>query len=328
MRTLSKAPSAFVDPATGAPAFGSYEGPLPRVDLGGRALATRALRRKKWLYVGVASEELWISLAVVRMGYGASAFAFVLDLGSRRMLFDRALLAPPGTAEVTDDAGADGVLARFGFGRTRIAVERSGARCDLRARSPGLEFDLGWDESDAPPAVAAIAELGPTLASATEKRALARARGDVVVGGRRASLAGAFAGYDYTQGLMPRRTRWNWAFAMGRAKSGEPVGLNLVRGFVGEAECALFHDGRVHPIGEPRFDFDAAHPERPWRLEADGVDLTFEVGGVHAQRKNLGLVQTRFLQPAGVFRGSCRIDGRDVELDGVPGVVEDQDVRW
>ena len=58
------------------------------------------------------------------------------------------------------------------------------------------------------------------------------------------------------------------------------------------------------------------------------MDLTFGVGAVHAQHTNLLLVRSRFLQPAGTFSGTMRIDGRDVELDGVPGVVEDQDVIW
>jgi hypothetical protein len=49
---------------------------------------------------------------------------------------------------------------------------------------------------------------------------------------------------------------------------------------------------------------------------------------VHEQRTNLLLVRSRFLQPAGAFHGTVRIGDRDVELDGVPGVVEDQDVLW
>ncbi|MBX3204167.1 MAG: DUF2804 domain-containing protein [Labilithrix sp.] len=333
MRTLSPAPSAFVDPETRAPAFGSYAGPLPPIDLG-RALVDRALRRKKWVYVALASDEVWVSLAVVRMGYATSAFGFAFDLRSRRMLADATVVAPPRAAEIADDAHAAGVLARFGFGRTSIAIERRPARgattevCELRARFAGLDIDVAIDEAAAPPSISAIAELGPSLVSATEKRALATAHGSVVAGGRRFSLDGAMAAYDYTHGLMPRHTRWRWAFAMGRAKDGAPVAFNFVQGFVGEAECAAFRTDGVFPIREPHFDFDVARPEAPWRLVGDGTDLTFDVGGVHAQRTNLVVVRSRFLQPVGTFRGTLRVDGRDVELDGVPGVVEDQDVLW
>ena len=327
MRNLAPAPRAFVDPATGEPAFGSYVGPLPPVVLG-TALVDRALRRKKWFYVAVSSEEVWISLAVVRMGYATSAFAYVFDRLARRMLVDRTIVGPPRAAEIADDAHASGPLATFGVGRSSVALERRDRTCELRARFADLDIDLSFDEDSAPAPIAAIARVGPSLASATEKRALAKAQGRVVVSGRRIALDGALAGYDYTHGLMPRNTRWRWAFAMGHAKDGEPIAFNVVQGFVGEAECAAFRAGGTHPIAEPRFDFDVEKPERPWRLTGDGVDLVFDVGAVHEQRTNLVVVRTRFLQPAGSFRGRLRIDGHDVEVEGVPGVVEDQDVAW
>ncbi len=327
MRTLSPSPRAFVDPATGAPAFGSYEGKLPRIDLGG-GLVDRALRRKRWVWIALASEEMWLSAAIVRMGYATSAFAFVFDLRERKMLVDETIVAPPRMAKVADDPHEPGTLARFGFGARRLAIERRGEVWELRGRVGSLEIDACVDESEAPPPIAAIARLGPGLASATEKRALARARGSVTAAGRRFSLEGALGGYDYTNGAMPRHTRWRWAFAMGRAKDGEVVAFNVVEGFVGEAECAAFVGGRVLPIHEPRFDFDARNPSAAWRLRGEGVDLVFDVGAVHAQHTNLFFVRSRFLQPVGTFRGTIRAGDRDLELDGVPGVVEDQDVLW
>ncbi len=331
MRSLLPAPSSFIDPATGAPAFGSYVGPLPPVELG-TGLVDRALRRKKWVWLAVAAEECWIALAVVRMGYATNAFAYVFDRPARRMLVDRTVVAPPGAAKIADDPHALGTLATFAFGRSSVVLERrahgSAVSCELRARFRDLDIDLAFDETSAPPPVAAIAKLGPSLASATEKRVLAKARGSLVASGRRIALHGAVAGYDYTHGLMPRHTRWKWAFAMGRAKDGEPIAFNVVQGFVGEAECAAFRMNGTFPLSEPRFDFDAKRPERPWRLVGDGIDLEFDVGAVHAQRTNLVFVRSRFLQPAGFFRGILRVGDRDVELDGVPGVVEDQDVVW
>jgi hypothetical protein len=150
----------------------------------------------------------------------------------------------------------------------------------------------------------------------------------VVVAGRRFSVDGGLGGYDYTNGAMPRHTRWRWAFAMGRARDGEPIAFNVVEGFVGEAECAAFARGRVLPLHEPRFEFDVRESSAPWKLRADGMDLVFDVGAVHAQHTNLLFVRSRFLQPVGTFRGTIRVGDREVELDGVPGVVEDQDVLW
>jgi len=59
------------------------------------------------------------------------------------------------------------------------------------------------------------------------------------------------------------------------------------------------------------------------------VDLKFSPGGVHAQHKNFGVIASRFIQPLGTFSGVVRTaDGRELVLDEVLGVVEDQDVRW
>ena len=46
-----------------------------------------------------------------------------------------------------------------------------------------------------------------------------------------------FGAYDYTSGILQRRTAWRWAFAMGRDTSGAPIAMNLVEGFMGEPAC-------------------------------------------------------------------------------------------
>ncbi len=324
MRTLSAAPPSFLDPATGAPAFGSYAGPLPRIELGGSAL-DRLRRRKKWVWLGLATDEIWLSFAIVRMGYAANAFAFAFDRRSGRLIADRTVVGPPQAAKVSDAPHDDGTLARFALGGSRVTFARRGAQCDLRARFGGIDLEATLDESSAPPPIAAIVPLDGA-SSSTEKRALTSVRGSVVLEGRRFSLDGALGGYDYTQGSLPRHTRWRWAFALGRARDGQPIAFNVVHGFVGEPECAAFTPDGVFPLVEPRIEYD--DPHRRWRILGEGIDLTFDVGAVHEQHTNLVVVRSRFLQPVGTFRGSLNVAGRTIELDGVPGVVEDQDVLW
>lgn len=328
MRALAAAPLAFIDPVTGAPAFGSYAGPLPPVGLPRIGTVAQMLRGKKWLYIAVVSDAAWLSLAIVRTGYAATAFAFVYDRIARTMVFDRTALGPPSAAFVADDPHASGEVARFAFAHSRIVVERRSGSWDVRARLADLEVDATLDPSSSPPAITAIASLGPGLVSGTEKRLLLAARGRMRAFTRAFDLDRALAGYDYTHGQMPRRTRWRWAFGMGRSPSGRAIGLNLTDGFVGEAECAAFFDGRVVPLGEPRISFDAARVERAWSLAGDGTRLTFDVGATHAQRTNLLLVRSRFVQPVGAFRGSLDLAGERIELADFPGVVEDQDVTW
>jgi hypothetical protein len=332
MRPLLPVPSSVLDPATGRPRVGSYRGGLPVVDvLGDRpSLAARAFRRKRWIYVGIATGDVYIGVAVVRLGYASKAFAYVYDARARKMIADRAALAPHFRASVDDEGGA-GRSARFTSRRSRVLFERRGGVDALDVRMPGLEITATLDASHAPPAVGAIADLGGGSVDATEKRALLAVLGEVRVDGNRTNLDGALGGYDYTHGLLPRETRWRWAFVLGRAKSGERVAVNLVEGFTGEVECAAWINDDVYALHEGRFELDVSRPLDPWRIRtSDGaVDFTLTPGGMHADRANLGVIRSQFVQPAGVYTGTLRVPGRgELVLARALGVGEDQHVIW
>ena len=110
------------------------------------------------------------------------------------------------------------------------------------------------------------------------------------------------------------------------------MALNLVQGFVGEPECAVWVDGELHPRARGRDRrTTSASPLAPWSVRTAGgeVDLRFEPGAIHAEEHDFGVVASRFLQPAGSFTGTIRLPGRaPLELDRVLGVVEDQAVTW
>lgn len=310
MRTLGAAPETLE--------FGSYRGALPPV-VWPASTGTRILKRKKWLYAAIDCEGAWLSVALLRTGYATNVLAYVFDKKERRMLVDRTVVAPAFAASVTDDVHASGVVAKYGFGKDSVVFERSGPDLALSMRFARIELDVAFDETAGPPGIVAIADLGQGLRSATEKRALASIRGRFAVGGLSYDLTNAVGAWDYSNGLVPRHTTWRWAMGLGPG-----VAFNLVEGFIGEGECALFHAGDVHPLAEPRFTFDKANPETAWRIEGEGIDLRFEVGAVHAQHTNFGIVRSAFLQPVGAFYGT--IGG--VKVDGLSGVVEDQDVVW
>lgn len=309
MRTLAPAP-----PSIALGTSGSFRGALPRIDWAA-PLATRLRSAKSWLYLAIATDEAWLSLAILKTGYAANVLGYAFDRKERRMLFEKTVVAPAPLARVTSAAHASGVVASF----RDLVIDRSGPDLTVRGKYGPLECDFTLDESVAPPGIVAVADLGGGLANATEKRALCPARGRFSIDGRVFSADDGVAGWDYTNGLLPRHTTWRWAYGLGK-----DLGFNLVQGFVGAAECALFADGEVHPLAEATFTFDRDRPSEPWRIEGEGIDLRFEVGAVHAQNTNLVVVRSRFLQPVGTFFGT--LAGRTI--DGTPGVVEDQDVLW
>ncbi len=355
MRATSPPPSSVLRlPASGggasrgpAIAVGSYAGALPAVSWGeaaraaGRGPVWRAAHDKRWIYLAVRDGSLVVATAVVRTGYAATALVWVWDAAERGFLDERVVMASPFAGSVGDD-GPGRRSARFEAGGVRIAIDDRRATIDAgpgASRGPGeraasaraaapLHLDVALT-TDPVPAIGAIATIEGGLASATQKH-LATARGEIVVAGVRRSIADALAGVDYTSGLLARRTEWKWAFALGCDRDGRRVALNLVQGFMGDAECALWVGDRMIPVGEGLIDLDPQDPMRPWtvRTTCGTVDLRFEPGAMHAQHRDMLLVKSRFLQPAGRFTGSLRMDGVDLGAVDLLGVAEDQDVTW
>jgi hypothetical protein len=345
MRTLEAPPSSVLDPITRAPLVGSFRGGLPPVvDFeafapGGLPVVGAPLFRlaheKRWIYAAITAGDLFVGAAIVRLGYASNAFAFAYDRASGRLLADVSLLGPAFFAQV-NGAPREGVSARFASPLPRASIAWTRAPGEgafkLAVRAGELVVDARLEVESAPPAIGAVALLGGKgLVNATEKGALLAVTGEATIAGRRVSLDGGLGGYDYTHGYLARHTAWKWAFLLGRAESGERVACNLVQGFVGEPECALWIDGALYPLAEGRFTFDARRPLDPWqvRTEDASVDLRFEPGGIHQEHKNLGVVSSRFIQPVGCFSGTIHVPGRaPLVLARALGVVEDQDVRW
>jgi hypothetical protein len=328
MRALSPSIDEVVPPGARAPRVGSYRGGLGRVDWSRVAGHGRRLAgAKKWVYVAVATDDVYVALAIVRLGYASYCFAYAYDAAARRMLARRTWMAAPWAADVAD-RGGDGCRASFVAAGVRARAEPlRGARVE----SPELDLDVLFDDSSAPPALGAVAELAPGRFDATEKRALLTGRGRLRVAGRTIPLDGALAGYDFTSGLLPRRTRWRWGFALGRDAGGRPLALNLVEGWVGEAECAVWVDGDVLPLAEGRFAFDPRRPEDVWTVTtADGAArLAMTPGAVHREAKDLLVVRSRFVQPCGAWSGSIALPDRPpIVIGRALGVTEDQDVTW
>ncbi|XXF78774.1 DUF2804 domain-containing protein [Myxococcaceae bacterium GXIMD 01537] len=347
--SLPPAPATLAT-AQGEPHFGTFQGELPEVDLSrlqGRWAPDRRaklLRRKRWVYAFAATPEVAALMAIVDVGYSASAFAVAVDLQERKPLCDVSFLGAPGPfAEVGDKPGA-GLKASFRTLGGRMSMkrgegdERYRLEVDVsRGRTGSLQsFQWGGEMlvAGSPPAVTVVAPVEGGIVNVTQKRGALLALGHVEAGGKRFRLDGGVGGLDYTQGLLARRTAWRWAFAAGRLPDGTPMSLNLVEGFnESTPECnenALWVGERLYPLGRARFEFDANELLDPWRVTTvDGaVDLRFRPLYVHREERNLRWVVSRFAQPIGLFEGTVRAGGQTHTLTALPGVTEQQDMLW
>jgi hypothetical protein len=346
---LPQAPAQVADDA-GQPRFGTYQGGLDAVELSTLAgahrplLPLRLVRHKRWVYSFIATREVIALQSIADLTYTSNSFALVADLVEKRILVDESYLGLPGPlASVSSQPGA-GLHARFRAATADLSTSRPHGddRYRLKARlgprvpllTPKLELDASLLAAGAPPPLTVIAPVENGPINVTQKWAGLLAFGHLWAKGKRFVLDGGVGGFDYTHGYLARHTAWRWGFMCGRLEDGSPVGLNLVEGFNETRsdvnENAVWIDGRVHPVGRARFEWNKNDPLDAWTIEtADGaVKLKFLPIGAHREERDLKLVKSHFVQPVGLFRGTLTIDGRTHPIDDVPGVTEDQDILW
>ncbi len=343
---LPPAPPDVAD-AHGAPRFGTYAGELPRVAFAGLArrwlppAPLRPLRLKRWLYAFAATDRVTLACAVVDLGYAANAFVVAFDLAEGRPLVDLAMLGLPKLLARVGDRPAAGADAHFRTRGARLSLRRAEGGGPYRLRgaigrtgtSEPVTWDIELDPARRGPALTVIAPVGADRVNVTQKHAGLGARGTLTAGARAHRFDGGAGGLDYTQGYLAYRTAWRWAFACGRLEGGTPFGLNLVEGFndtSGTGENALWVGDELFPVGRARFRYRADALSQPWQLATDdgALALTFRPLWVHRQARDLKVVASRFAQPLGLFEGRVRVGGRTLEIRDLPGVTEDQSMRW
>lgn len=221
------------------------------------------------------------------------------------------------------------LLERTGVGSVGLRID-TGAGPDasvvrdirLEVRRRDVEIDLLIEASGGPEVVEVVS---PTASGGwiwTRKQAGIRARGTVLVRGRRRSVE-LRAVIDDSAGYHDRRTAWRWSTGVGTAVSGEQVAWNLVDG-VHDAptgsERTLWIDGIAREVGPARFADDLS------RLDTeDGGTLDFAPWATRTHRASVVVFRSDYRQPFGTFGGELPGGLRLVEGYGV---MEEHDVRW
>jgi hypothetical protein len=330
VRGLSGPPSSVVDDA-GRVQFGNYVGQLERVDwepaLKQTSRLWRLLHRKTWQWVGISGPRCVLAVAIIDAGVVANAFAYVFDREEKRLLRDLSFLGVPRLQVRVADHVGEGASSWFRSVRTCFRLRHEGTAWSIEADAPGgFHVRANVDASAPARTLCAIAPiLGGGVANCTHKTMCLPATGTVEVGGRRFDLEGHTAAFDHTSGILARDTRWRWACA-----SGPRIGFNLVEGFNGAVENAVWLDGRILPVGEAMIDYDPTRPRNEWRVRTacGRVDLVFTPEGGRQQNLDVGVMASLYQQPIGVFRGTVQApDGSAIPVEQV-GVTEAHQARW
>ncbi|RVU43187.1 DUF2804 domain-containing protein [Lujinxingia sediminis] len=346
---LEKVPNAMVD-RLGAARIGTYRGELSAVQLdrlrGAEGLegAAALMRRKRWQYSAICTDEIFIAQAIVHAGYAAHTFMYAVDLLEERPVLRFGGLGVPGLQVEVGDRPGVGLAAHYRRPGAHLYTRREprGAPYEMGGRlgawaapaSGKTDFRAELHTRGAAPALTVISPVpAPGRINVTQKWTALPVKGHLKVGSRSYRLDGGLGALDYTQGYLGRQTAWRWAMGMGRLPDGRRLGLNLVEGFNDTHptanENALWVGEELIGLGRARFAFEKNHPERPWEVQTTcgRVRLGFRSIFVHREVRNLGPVRSYFIQPAGVFEGEVRVGSTSYAVRLV-GVTEDQDIWW
>ena len=287
-----------------------------------RGALWRRLHHKRWHFVSLVTDELFVGLVVIDIGWNNSAFAYAFDRALGKVV---EAFSPVGLPALTAEVGATVAAgARFAMPGRRIVIEADGA-CSHRLRLRAGNFRIDAEYGGAAPRLLAV---GPVFdggaVHSTQKSPGLLLHGTADAGGRRFRLDGGVASYDYSNGLLGRRSAWRWISAHGRG-----LGVNLQSGYFGDAENALWLDGELIALGalDCRIEADGA-----WTMTtADGLlALRFTPEGTRQDDKQLLLASSHLRQHLGRFDGWVRAsaDAPKRAVTGLSGLAEDYRARW
>jgi len=300
----------------GAPGWARLAPPFARGAL------WRRLHHKRWHFVSLVTDELFVGLVVIDIGWSNSAFAYAFDRSLGKVVEAFSPIGLPGLSAHVGATVAEG--ARFVMPGRRIVIDADGAQGHrLRLRAGNFRIDAEY--GGAGPRLLAVGPVrdGGALHSTQKSPGLAL-HGTADAGGRRFRLDGGIASYDFSNGLLGRRTAWRWI----SAHAGD-VGFNLQAGYFGDAENALWLDGELFALG-------ALHS----RAEADGswaistadelLDLHFRPEGTRRDDKQLFVASSRLTQHVGRFDGWVKAapGAPQRRIAGLGGLLEDYRARW
>jgi hypothetical protein len=318
---LPPVPAEPVDSA-GAIRYGRYLGSVERVDWGRlpRNRLWRFLHWKRWQYASFVGPEVVGAVAIAHVGFATTAFAYLFDRPTRRVLADISLTAGPGSGQVADHVRV-GARTIFRRGAAALSIEHSQGGWHVAVRGPELHLDAHLAEGPSAATICAIAPVPGGVANCTHKTHGLEGSGSARIGGTDVSLEGTRGALDHTSGLLARDTAWRWASGASR-----DVAINLVAGFQEPLENALWQGGRISPLPPVAFTRESDDPMASWRVRSrDGaVDLRFEAEGIRSQDKNLVVAVSRWIQPIGTWTGTVA----GVDVGALTGVLEDHVARW
>ena len=296
------------------------------------------LRKKRWDYWCITSDEFIFSLTIANVDYVGLCSFYIIDCAKKEM-YEKTVATPFGAGveqgELVDSP------ARFSWGRSSASFVHDPSSIHMKAFMPGHKLgDFSCDLTISKPAghetLNVVVPWDDRRFQFTSKQNTMPASGKVTLGGMSIEFdaSKSFACLDYGRGIWPYSISWNWGSCSGRSGS-NIIGLNLGGKWTdgtGSTENGICLNGRLYKISEELvWEYDTKNFLAPWKIRTPlSKDLDLNFVPFFNRRGHTDAVVLKMCadQTFGRYFGTVRADGRDVPLDGVLGWAEHVVNRW
>jgi len=337
-------PGKLLDPSGRLAQVGWSRQPVLDCNLeNARFYALRGMQRfrmKRWDYYAVFTPRRFFSATIADLGYAGNIFVYTLDFATGD-LHEEGLVIPLGRG-VSLPRNSTAGDTHFSNGRASLdfRLTKSGRQISVSwpgfHNGRGIQADILLDCPAVHESMTIVIPIGRQRFYYNRKINCLPAQGSLRYGEIFEELQPdeCLGSLDWGRGVWEYRSYWNWASASGFLPNGRRIGLNLGHGFgdtSAATEDALILDGRLHKLGQVKFDYISGDYMKPWHFsDQEGrLDLEFTPFKDRLARTNLGVIFSEVHQMFGSYRGKVVSDqGEVIQVEDLIGFAEEHRARW
>lgn len=337
MRLLPPPQSLFSD--TGRPNYGIYRGQMSALDeLKNQGNIFQKLRQKRWLWCGLFHEKFFLSIGIVDLSYVGQTFVFFADLQSS---FNKIIeVLSPLSRGIELQGLFTNLAASSNINDTHVAIETVDSIVEVVVNSKAIDVHVQVELSSSTPAsvLSSLGQPDGEHLGATIKCAGLKAKGEIIIDKKSMLTKGEplFAALDWTSGIFPYHTRWNWTCSSGIASDGTRIGINLGCGVHDDSKRGLnenvaWIDGEPFQLPSVHFELSLSGNKKVWKIESEkpgDVQLEFSPLGARQANTDFGIVASSLEQGYGTISGIIHTNDRKIILANQPAVLEQHKARW
>lgn len=295
------------------------------------------LRKKRWNYWCITTEQFLFSVTLSNIDYLGLAFIYFLDFETKNF-HELTVTRLFGSGCELGNFVSDSAI--FKDPKLTLSLQPDGEKTTIKVECPDfggrkLAADLLVTYPESHQTLNVVIPWSDHRFQFTSKQNTLPVTGNVEIGSSQYRADNGFACLDFGRGKWPFSSFWNWAGASGTA-GGHTIGLNFGAGWTdgtGMNENGICIDGVLSKISEDLlFEYNSADFMQPWKIKttlSDQVDVTFKPFFERVAKTDMLILKSEVHQMIGRFSGTIKdAAGKTHIFENMVGWAEEHQARW